>query len=155
MLMLEQAREEVLDFFIYLNEFQKKGTYKKFENFCQRAPQSILKKFTKFCTSSLSTLRCQNNVPKSTNWLRRAQCALPSHLRTELCSSCSQGLIHVLKVAGRIWGHVHKMQRAHNPAWAVVHHLMDSLPEEKQIKNSAALGVKKAVSILSRMEVLS
>lgn len=32
---------------------------------------------------------------------------------------------------------------------------MDSLPEEKQIKKSEALGVKKAVSILSGMEALS
>lgn len=45
------------------------------------------KKITEFCNNSL---RCQSDVPKSTEWVMRVQCALPWPLCTVLCGSCSQ-----------------------------------------------------------------
>lgn len=119
------------------------------------APQSILKKFTELCNNSL---RCQNNFPKSTeSWDFSVLCLYLSVLYSVALAVKAPWLIHTprtFKVAGRIWGHVHRVERVHKPVWEVVHHLMDSLPEEKQIKNLVALGVRKAVSILSGMKAL-
>lgn len=108
------------------------------------AIQSTLKKkITEFCNN---LPRCHNSTPKSTNSVTRVQYASLTTVLFAVLATKDPLLINTsktFKIAERISGRVHKVERAHNPAWEVFHHLMNSLPEAKQIKNSAALSVKK------------
>lgn len=137
----------IIVFFFFLNISQKHGTHLQFVGFCSicysKHPEKKKKKITELCND---LPRCHSNTPNSTNSVTRVQCASLSTIPFAVLATKHQLLINTwktFKIAERISGHVHEVERAHNPAWELFHHLMNSLPEAKQIKNAAALGVKK------------
>lgn len=119
--------------FFFLNISQKNGTHLQFVGFCSICYSKHPEKKRKKSQNSVTTYPDVTITPPTPQSVTRVQCASLSTIPFAVLATKHQLLINTWKT----------FKIAHNPAWELFHHLMNSLPEAKQIKNAAVLGVKK------------